>query len=395
MDTNQAEYVFQMGALAALPYLAELLLERGFIFTFLTFLHQTVAGSLSFFLSRQQSSRVAFEDDIQYGGAQYIATGRGFAIRSSTFLQIYTNYGRTHILPGFELGLMCCLVYILNDCADCNYASLTWGTWLVSASLIFSPFWFNPLTFDVAKVKKDYHHFRQWLGGEVDPSTGTSWQSWNSRQLEKVRNESRTLASHWCAALPAAIIGAAPPLVLAIAAVVRMDLSCQLPSGTYLPRTSTALFAFVSMALWTFVATWHLLSRFFKHSIVALRVFGAYAMFLAVALSASLILVTSLFYNGRKMESLGLIILANVFLFLTLHRILSHMTPRLQISRLIVDQAYFIVDALASFTLLAILRILSAIQFVGWAQNRLLFSDTFASSVDQGKKTKLLSTSGQ
>ena len=54
---------------------------------------------------------------------------------------MYTNYARTHIFPGFELGFMCVMVYILRDCFDCNYAALTWGTWLVAASLIFSPFW--------------------------------------------------------------------------------------------------------------------------------------------------------------------------------------------------------------------------------------------------------------
>jgi len=33
---------------------------------------------------------------------------------------------------------------------------MTWGTWLVAASLIASPFWFNPLTFDLTKVQLDF-----------------------------------------------------------------------------------------------------------------------------------------------------------------------------------------------------------------------------------------------
>ena len=153
-------------------------------------LHQLLAGSLAFFISRQQTSRRAFQEDMQYGGAQYIATGRGFSITSSSFLKrkqpglliiisicsihhddqrghinttylcdlpshlsVYTNYARSHIFPGFELGWMCVLFYILSDCIDCNMGAMTWGTWLVSASLIFSPFWFNPLTFSTSKVR--------------------------------------------------------------------------------------------------------------------------------------------------------------------------------------------------------------------------------------------------
>lgn len=33
---------------------------------------------------------------------------------------------------------------------------MTWGTWLVSASLIAAPFWFNPLSFSLPKVRSDF-----------------------------------------------------------------------------------------------------------------------------------------------------------------------------------------------------------------------------------------------
>jgi len=48
---------------------------------------QLFAGSLAFFITRQQTCRRAFQEDMQYGGAQYIATGRGFSISSSSFLK--------------------------------------------------------------------------------------------------------------------------------------------------------------------------------------------------------------------------------------------------------------------------------------------------------------------
>jgi 1,3-beta-glucan synthase len=63
---------------------------------------------------------------------------------------------------------------------------MTWGIWLVAASLIFSPFWFIPHTFSTSKVRTDLKAFAGWLSGEIDADTGTSWYSWNAQQLEKV-----------------------------------------------------------------------------------------------------------------------------------------------------------------------------------------------------------------
>ena len=64
-------------------------------------------------------------------------------------------------MPGFELGSLCALVYALRDCFDCNYPSMTWGTWLVAASLIAAPFWFNPLGFSLPKVREDFRALQE------------------------------------------------------------------------------------------------------------------------------------------------------------------------------------------------------------------------------------------
>lgn len=46
------------------------------------------------------------------------------------------------------------LYSIGGGCTDCNLGAMTWGTWMVAISLMLAPFWFNPLTFSVSKVRE-------------------------------------------------------------------------------------------------------------------------------------------------------------------------------------------------------------------------------------------------
>ncbi len=46
----------------------------------------------------------------------------------------------------------CATVYALDDCASCNYAALTWNSWLMAFVMILCPLWFNPFIFNLSKV---------------------------------------------------------------------------------------------------------------------------------------------------------------------------------------------------------------------------------------------------
>ncbi len=54
---------------------------------------------------------------------------------------------------GFELLFALSTLYIVRDCADCNYGALTWSSWLLACTLLFAPLWFNPFSFDMQKVR--------------------------------------------------------------------------------------------------------------------------------------------------------------------------------------------------------------------------------------------------
>lgn len=109
-------------------------------------LRQALSGSFIFFIFRQQTSAYYFTQIVYYGGAKYIATGRGFDLTHTPFVKQFEAFGRSHIYFGFQLGLMAVMLAFLDIP---QYALSTWGTWLVAISLTFSPFWFNPATFRV------------------------------------------------------------------------------------------------------------------------------------------------------------------------------------------------------------------------------------------------------
>ncbi len=61
----------------------------------------------------------------------------------------------------------------------CNYGTLTWSGWMLGTVLIFAPMWFNPFSFDIAKVQTNYLAWERWMKGDVDGMTGSNWYTWN------------------------------------------------------------------------------------------------------------------------------------------------------------------------------------------------------------------------
>ena len=69
-----------------------------------------------------QTTASRFFNDIMYGGATYMATGRGFSYTPTSWIVMWCSYGRSHIYLGFELGL---LLVVLASTGDCIYLDLS------------------------------------------------------------------------------------------------------------------------------------------------------------------------------------------------------------------------------------------------------------------------------
>ena len=44
-----------------------------------------------------------------------------------------------------------------------SYIGIAWSTWMVAVSILWSPFWFNPQTFQLERVKDDYEAWMLWM----------------------------------------------------------------------------------------------------------------------------------------------------------------------------------------------------------------------------------------
>ncbi|GIL73021.1 hypothetical protein Vretifemale_3258, partial [Volvox reticuliferus] len=384
-DTLRVEHALSLGPLMLLPYAAQLLLEWGALRTFATLAVQVISGSVAFAVFRQQTTAYYFKDDITYGGARYISTGRGFSITSSSFTTLFTNYARSHLYPGMELLHLLILYASVRDCKSCSFAAVTWGTWLVAVALLFSPFWFNPMAFTREKVSRDWSAWLGWMRGEVDPATGNNWHSWNRQQLEKVRNERGTVTDPGLNIMNRLVDEVAPRLVLVVAAVSRLDLRIDVRiralSSPLVPFfAATAIIWLVTLLSWA-------LQRHFEERGRG-RAWRLYRVMMSALVAAALLSYSVFavrFFRGTPMSNLALLLYANSQLVLAVHRALEQLAPASSAARTLVDRGYWLIDWGVGTLLMCFVTLLAWLGFVSRLQTRLLFNSTFAASIRRGK----------
>ncbi|TKA74208.1 1,3-beta-glucan synthase component FKS1 [Cryomyces minteri] len=111
----------------------------------------------------------ALHQDLSFGGARYIGTGRGFATARMPFGILYSRFAGPSIYMGAR-SLMMLL-----------FATLTvWGSWLIYfwvslLALCISPFLFNPHQFSWNDFFIDYREFLRWLSRGNTKSHSASW----------------------------------------------------------------------------------------------------------------------------------------------------------------------------------------------------------------------------
>ena len=394
-DTIRVEHVLQLGLLSLLPYVAEVALEHGLVRGALTALAQVISGSFTFFIFKQQTTTGALHRSMLYGGATYVATGRGFSITSSSFIKLFVNYGRSHIALGFELAAMAVAVAATNDCARCSYAGLTWGTWLAAVSLVLAPCWFNPMAFSPSKVKRDMHAWAAWLRGESDRELGSTWHQWNCRQLAYSRNDSGGQTDRWLNVGQSLALRAAPPALLAFAAASRLTLRLDnLPGLPSMLTSSWLIFLVASALLWGLLSAGLSAARRFG-KVSDQRRWRLWSFWAAAGIAAAVVVFLvglSRWYSGSGIANLCLILYANANLLLAVHRAMEYLAPRSRRARRLVDGGYWLLDCVLGWALLGLLGAMSLVGVVGRIQTTMLFNVTFARSVRRGSLVKTIGT---
>ncbi|KIO22848.1 glycosyltransferase family 48 protein [Tulasnella calospora MUT 4182] len=107
--------------------------------------------------------------NLTFGGARYIATGRGFATARLSFSILYSRFAGPSIYLGMRTLLM--LIYI---------SMAIWMPhliyfWISIMALIVAPFLFNPHQFSFTDFVIDYREFLRWMSRGNSRSHGNSW----------------------------------------------------------------------------------------------------------------------------------------------------------------------------------------------------------------------------
>jgi callose synthase len=164
-----------LGLLQTLPLFITLTVEKGIISAVSEISFMFLSGGPLYFIFHIQTKSYYFQQTLLAGGAMYRPTGRGFVIRHSPFDENFRFFVSSHIYLGIELMVALILFFVYTTSKQ--YGGLTWSLWLTVASFLMGPFWFNPVTFEINKVKEDYILWMNWMT-ETGGTGEQSWECW-------------------------------------------------------------------------------------------------------------------------------------------------------------------------------------------------------------------------
>lgn len=121
----------------------------------------------------------ALIDNIHFGGAQYVPTGRGFATSRLPFSELYRKYAYVSIYPG-SIGLLVCVFASVSMWRP----ALLWF-YLTFVSLSFAPFLFNPHQFAFKEFILDYKTLIRWLFGGSTKKKSGGWTGFKRANRSK------------------------------------------------------------------------------------------------------------------------------------------------------------------------------------------------------------------
>jgi len=107
--------------------------------------------------------------NLTFGGARYIATGRGFATVREPFSKLYSRFAGPSIYLGMRT--LCLLLYVSLSLWMPHLIYF----WITVLALCIAPFLFNPHQFSFADFIIDYREFLRWMSRGNSLSHVNSW----------------------------------------------------------------------------------------------------------------------------------------------------------------------------------------------------------------------------
>ncbi|EMD38542.1 glycosyltransferase family 48 protein [Gelatoporia subvermispora B] len=161
--------IFLVFFIAFLPLFLQELLERGTGKALIRLGKHFLSLSPIFEVFSTQIYSQSILSNLTFGGARYIATGRGFATTRISFSILYSRFAG----PSIYMGMRNILLLL--------YASLAmWSPfliyfWVSVLSLCIAPFLFNPHQFSFADFVVDYREFLRWMSRGNSRTKASSW----------------------------------------------------------------------------------------------------------------------------------------------------------------------------------------------------------------------------
>ncbi|KAJ7093919.1 1,3-beta-glucan synthase [Mycena belliarum] len=155
--------------IAFLPLFLQELIERGTWKAVLRLAKQFGSFSPFFEIFSTQIFTHSILSNLTFGGARYIATGRGFATARINFSILFSRFAG----PSIYLGMRTLIMLL--------YVSLTLWTpyliyfWISITALCLAPFMFNPHQFVISDFIVDYREFLRWMSRGNSRSHANSW----------------------------------------------------------------------------------------------------------------------------------------------------------------------------------------------------------------------------
>ncbi|ORX62745.1 hypothetical protein DM01DRAFT_1387673 [Hesseltinella vesiculosa] len=149
--------IFMVFFISFLPLFLQELTEKGTARSVLRLVKQFVSLSPLFEVFVTQIYANAVLSNLSFGGARYIATGRGFATSRLSFVQLYARFANASLYFGARTMFILLFVSLMVWFPHLIYF------WATVASLVFSPFIFNPHQFVLSEFILDYRRFLCWF----------------------------------------------------------------------------------------------------------------------------------------------------------------------------------------------------------------------------------------
>lgn len=161
--------IFLVFFMAFMPLFLQELTERGFFRSISRLGKHFISLSPLFEIFVTQIYTNSILTNLNYGGARYIATGRGFATTRIPFSILYSRFAVPAIYFGARIFIMLLFASMTIWMPHLIYF------WLTVVALIFSPFIFNPNQFAFTDFLVDYREFLRWLSRGNSKTHANSW----------------------------------------------------------------------------------------------------------------------------------------------------------------------------------------------------------------------------